>query len=242
MALRLKDMALALDAVLREAHDNNHGHAQCLASLVSIQCAAMQKRSLDRRFTKANFPLHMTFDTFDFGFQPALNVPYLKDLMALDFINKRQPLLILGKPGTGKTHIAAALGVKACEAGFKVGFHPLQELLAMLYKTLADDSTDELIRSFSRLDLMIIDQVGYIRLKDEYASLLHDLVCACHQRLSLIVTTAISIEEWGNALGNPSITHAIVDRLFHQAHVINIHPGISYRSQGPNSPQRPTPA
>jgi DNA replication protein DnaC len=181
----------------------------------------------------------MTFDTFDFNFQPALNVAYLKDLMTLDFIHKRHPLLILGKPGTGKTHIAAALGTKACEAGLKVGFYSLQELLAMLYKTLADDATDDLIREFCRLDLLIIDQVGYIRLKNEYPSLLHDLICACDQRVSLIVTTAISLEEWGNALGNPSLVHAIVDRLFHHAHVINIHPGLSYRSQGPNAPKRP---
>ena len=185
----------------------------------------------------AQFPPQMTFDNFDWGFQPGLNVEYLKDLQELGFIVNRQPLLILGKTGTGKTHIATALGIKACEAGFKVQFHKLQQLLAMLYATLADDTTDEIIAKLTRQDLLIIDHFNYIRTKKEYPSLLLDLVSACHDRLALIVTTSISFEEWGDALGNPSITHAIVDRLFHRAGVINIRPGRSYRTEGPHAPK-----
>ena len=161
----------------------------------------------------------------------------IKDLQELGFIVNRQPLLILGKTGTGKTHIATALGIKACEAGFKVQFHKLQQLLAMLYATLADDTTDEIIAKLTRQDLLIIDHFNYIRTKKEYPSLLLDLVSACHDRLALIVTTSISFEEWGDALGNPSITHAIVDRLFHRAGVINIRPGRSYRTEGPHAPK-----
>jgi DNA replication protein DnaC len=235
--LRLKDMAQALEEALEKAHQQKQGALQFLAELVQKQLEAVRKRSLERRIQMAQFPPKMTFDNFDWGFQPGLNVEYLKDLKELGFIVNRQPLLILGKTGTGKTHIATALGVKACEAGFKVQFHKLQELLAMLYATLADDTTDEIIAKLTRQDLLIIDHFNYIRTKNEYPSLLLDLVSACHDRLALIVTTSISFEEWGDALGNPSITHAIVDRLFHRAGVINIRPGRSYRTEGPHAPK-----
>ena len=235
-ALRLKDMAQALEAALEKAHQEKQGNLQFLSQLVQIQVEAVRNRSLELRIHKAYFPPKMTFDNFDWTFQPGLNVEYLKDLQELGFIVNHQPLLILGKTGTGKTHIATALGIKACEAGFRVQFYKLQEVLTMLYATLADDTTDEIISKLTRLDLLIIDRFNYIRTKNEYPSLLLDLVSACHDRVALIVTTSISFEEWGDALGNPSITHAIVDRLFHNAGVINIRPGRSYRTEGPHAP------
>jgi DNA replication protein DnaC len=235
--LRLKDMAHALDAALQEAEKQKQGYLLFLADLVTKQLEARQSRSLQRRIQKAHFHKNMTFETFDWGFQPALNVEYVKDLAQLSFVVNRQPLLILGKTGTGKTHLATAFGIRACEAGLRVAFYQLQELLSKLYATLADDSTEEVIDRLARLDLLIIDAVGFIRTKPEYPSLLLDLVSACQDRLALIVTTNISLEQWGTALGNPSITHAIVDRLFHRACLINIRPGRSYRTQGPHAPK-----
>jgi len=237
--LRLKDMAQALEAALQKAHKQKQGHLQFLADLVQKQLEGVHNRSLQRRIQNAQFPPNMTFDNFDWNFQPGLNVQYLKDLQQLGFIVNRQPLLILGKTGTGKTHIATALAMTACEAGFRVQFYKLQQLLAILYATLADDTTDEIITKLIRMDLLIIDHFNYIRTKKEYPSLLLDLVSACHNNLAMIITTSISFEEWGDALGNPSITHAIVDRLFHHAGVINIRPGRSYRSEGPHAPKLP---
>jgi DNA replication protein DnaC len=241
LKLRLKDMAQALEAALQKAHQQKQGPLQFLAELVQKQLQGVENRSVKRRIQNAQLPPNMSFDNFDWNFQPSLNVEYLKDLQELGFIVNRQPLLILGKTGTGKTHIATALGIKACEAGFRVQFYKLQQLLATLYATLADDTTDEIITKLTRIDLLIIDHFNYIRTKDEYPSLLLDLVSACHNNLAIIVTTSISFEEWGDALGNPSITHAIVDRLFHHAGVINIRPGRSYRSDGPHAPKLPYP-
>jgi DNA replication protein DnaC len=238
-ALRLKDMAEALETVLAQAERNQHGHIEFLATLVDKQRLAAHTRSLDRRIRMAGFPRNMTFDNFDWGFQPALNVEYLKNLKTLTFVAKHQPLLILGKTGTGKTHIATALGITACQAGFRVKFFKLQELMAQLYATLADDTTAETIARLTRLDLLIIDHIGFIRAKPEYPSLLLDLVCACQDHVALIITSSISLEEWGQAFGNHTITHDIVDRLFHRAGVINIRPGKSYRTQGPQAPQLP---
>ncbi|MBT3259124.1 MAG: ATP-binding protein [Deltaproteobacteria bacterium] len=237
-ALRLKDMADILEIALEDAHQEKQGHIQFLDRLVQQQRRAMAERSLDRRVKQAKFPRKMTFEYFDWGFQPGLNVEYVKDLIQLDFVQNRQTVLILGKTGTGKTHIASALGIKACEAGYRVLFFRLQNLLSLLYATLADDTTDEVIAGIARAHLLIIDHVDFIRTKHDYPSLLLDLISVCNQRVAMIFTTKISLEQWGEALGNPSVTHAIVDRILHHAKVINIRPGgRSYRTEGPHAPK-----
>ena len=239
--LYLKDMAQYLEQALAKAQKNQSGHLAFLADIVDRQMEARKCRSLERRLKIADLPRNMTFDNFDFNFQPSLNVEHLKDLMTLSFVDKKQPLLIFGKTGTGKTHIVAALGVQACRAGFKVRFFSLQKLLSMLYTSLADESTDEVITSLSRFDLLIIDNVGSIRTKPEYPSLLLDLISVCQDNTAFVTTSSISLEDWGPTLGDPVVTHAIIDRLMHNAHVINIRDGLSYRTEGPNAMNTPSP-
>lgn len=236
--LYLGDMSQALDEVLEAAQKERHGHLDFLARLVSVQLGARQARSLENRIRKAGFPQNMTFESYDWNFQPGLNVEHLKDLQHLGFVSQHQPLLIVGKTGAGKTHLAASFGIRACEAGFKVQFFELQKLLSFLYATLADDSTDILLSKLTGLNLLIIDGMDHIRTKPEYPSLLLELVSACQNRTALIVTSRISFQELGSVLGNPSITHAILDRLFHRAIVINIHQGRSYRTEGPHAPKQ----
>jgi DNA replication protein DnaC len=235
--LRLTDMARALDSILKKAELERQGYLAFLDQLISKQLEARTERSLERRIKKAGLSRHMSFETFDWNFQPALNVEYVKDLAGLGFIAHQQPLLILGKIGTGKTHLANAFAIRACEAGYKVGFYTLQALLKKLYATIADDTTDELIAKLVRLDLLIIDALGHIRTKPECPSLMLELVEACRHHTALIITSNISFQQWGQILANPSITNAIVDRLFDHACLININPGRSYRTQGPHAPQ-----
>lgn len=237
--LRLKDMVDVLDTVIEHAHEQSH--LQFLSQLVHHQLAAVNNRSLDRRVKKAQFPHTMRFDTFDWNFQPGLNIEQLKNLQDLSFVANPHPVIILGKTGTGKTHIATALGITACEQGLHVQFYTLQNLLNRLYATLADDTTDDLIASLLRLDLLIIDHAENILTKPEYPTLLLGLVNACQDKLAIIFTSGISFEEWAQTLGNPSITHAIIDRLMYRAEVINIRHGISYRAQGPYAPHIPRP-
>jgi len=235
--LRLRDMAEHLDQALEDAQKQQSGYLALVADLVNCQLTAANSRSLDRRLKKACFPRSMTFENFDWGFQPSLNVELLKDLTELSFIAQRRPLLILGKTGTGKTHIATSLGIKACEANCRVEFHSLQHLLSILYASLADDTTDEVIVGFCKLDLLIIDNVGSLRTKPEYPSLLFDLVNNCQDQTALIITSAVSMDEWRMLLGDVTISNAIIDRLMHRANIINIRKGRSYRTQGPQAPQ-----
>lgn len=238
--LYLRDMAEYLEEALKNAQEEQSGHLAFLAALVERQLEARQRRSFERRLKIADLPRNMTFENFDFNFQPGLNIEYLKDLMELSFVANRQPVLIFGKTGCGKTHIAASLGILACRNGFKVQFHSLQKLLATLYTSLADGTTDDVITALSRLDLLIIDNIGNIRTKSEYPSLLLDLVSICRENTAFIITSNISLEDWGAVMGDPVITNASIDRLLHKAHVINIRSGRSYRTEGPDAPRLPT--
>jgi DNA replication protein DnaC len=235
--LRLSDMAEALDSTLLKAEKERQGYISFLSQLVSAQITARDSRSVERRIKKAGLNKNMTFETYDWNFQPSLNVEHLKDIAELSFIPNGQPVLILGKPGTGKTHIAHAIGIRACEKWYNVDCYKFQALLDKLYATMADDTTDEVIGRLARLDILIIDRVGPIRKKPEHPSLLLDLISACQNRTSIIITSNISFEEWGQAIGNTSIINAIVDRLFHKAHLINFKSGRSYRTEGPEAPE-----
>ena len=234
--LKLSDMVEALDSSLKEAEEERCGYLSFLSTLLSHQIKRRSQRSLDRRIKKAGLSTCMSFETFDWNFQPALNVEYVKDLAQLGFVANYQPLLILGKIGAGKTHLSNAFGIRACEVGYKVAFYTLQSLLSKLYATLADNTTDDTFRQLTQVDLLIIDAIGFIRAKPEYPSLLLDLVRAAQQRTALILTSHISFQEWGEVIGNPSIANAIVDRLFYKACLININPGRSYRTGGPHAP------
>jgi len=232
-------MVEALDLCLKEAEQERCGYLAFLSTLLSHQIKGRSQRSIERRIKKAGLIPSMNFETFDWNFQPSLNVEYVKDLAQLDFVANYQPLLILGKSGSGKSHLANAFGIRACEAGYKVAFYTLQSLLKKLYATLADNTTDEIISQITRVDLLIIDALAFIRSKPEYPSLLLDLVRATQQQTALILTSHIGFQEWGEVIGNPSIANAIVDRLFYKACLININPARSYRTEGPHAPKVP---
>ncbi|MDQ1240006.1 MAG: hypothetical protein QG577_2192 [Thermodesulfobacteriota bacterium] len=235
--LKLNDMAAHLDEALHLAAETREGHLAFLADLVKKQVEATGARSLERRIKKAGFPQRLTFESFDWGFQPGLNIEYIKDLTHLDFVEKRQPLLILGKTGTGKTHLATAFGIRACEARYRVAFFRVQDLLLRLHTALSQNTAYEIISGLARLHVLILDALGYVRPKPEYPSLLFDVINACHGRVALIITSSVSFEEWGQNMGNPSIVNAIVDRLLDRACLINIRPGRSYRTDGPLAPK-----
>jgi DNA replication protein DnaC len=234
--LKLHAMLAALDDALEQAQTLQQGYASFLAGLVQRQVLAVADTAALRRIKAAGFPETKTFDTFDWTFQKGLNVQLVKDLMSLDFILKGRPVLLLGKPGTGKSHLSIAYGHLAALSGYSVSYFTASRLLLALYASLADASTDRLVARLGRLNLLIIDDLRDLPPRPEYASLLYDVIDTRYGRRSTIVSSNLSVERWGAALGNPTLTASLVDRLMERGHVINIKRGRSYRTHGPDAP------
>lgn len=240
--LRLFAILERLDEAIEEASSLEQGYVTFLAGLIERQVLAQTDSGVQRRIRNAGFPKILTFDTFDWQFQKGLNVQLVKDLMNLHFIKQARPVLLLGRPGTGKSHLSTAYGILAATAGYSVRFADVSKLLRALYATLVDGSTDRIIAKYARPDLLILDDIRSMPTKPEYANLLYDLVNARHTKHSTIVSSNLSVKLWGKVLGNASLTVSLVDRLMDRAHVINIKNGRSWRSEGPDAPpedQRP---
>jgi len=234
--LRLFTIIEHLDDAIEQASKLEQGYVSFVAGLMQKQVLAKHESSAQRRIRNAGFPVIKTFEQFDWQFQKGLNVQMVKDLMNLHFIEQARPVLMLGCPGTGKSHLSIAYGMLAATSGYSVKYMPICKLLTTLYATLADGTTDKLVSQLAKPDLLILDDLRSIPTKPEYASLLFDLVDARHNKRSTIVSSNLSVKLWGKVLGNASLTASLVDRLMERAHVINIRNGRSYRSDGPESP------
>lgn len=240
--LKLGAMLEGLDEALEQAQILQQGYATFLAGLVQAQVLAVTDAAGERRIKAAKFPETKTFDSFDWTFQKGLNIQLVKDLMNLDFIPQARPVLLLGKPGTGKSHISIAYGHLAALSGYTVRYFSVSKLLADLYASLADSSTDRLVARLARVHLLVLDDLRDIPAKPEHASLLYDVIDARHRKRATILSSNLNIKQWGAALGNPILTASLVDRLMERGHVINIKRGRSYRTHGPEAPpedQRP---
>ena len=233
--MKLRVMLAGLDQALEQAATLTQGYVTFLAGLVGTEVLAHAEAAAASRLKAANFEEVRTFDTFDWTFQPGLNVQLVKDLMNLQFIRHARPVLILGKPGTGKTHLSLAYGHLACLAGYSVRFFTATKLLGLLYAALADATVDRLVARLAKIDLLIVDDLRHLPPRPEYASLFFDLVDARHGRKSTILSSNLSVDAWGKVLGNPTLTAPLVDRLMNRAHVINVKRGRSWRTQGPDA-------
>jgi DNA replication protein DnaC len=234
--LKLRAVLTSLDEALEQAATLEQGYVTFLAGLVEKQVLEQAENATKRRMSLAKFPAEKTFDVFDWTFQPSLNIQLVKDLMNLQFISQARPLLLLGKAGTGKTHLSIAYGILAVHAGYSVRFFSASKLLTHLYAALADNTADKVISRLARMDLLIIDDLRHLPTRPEYGSLLFDLIDARHERKSTMLSSNLSVKEWGKVLGAPALTASLVDRLMDRAHIINIKRGKSYRTQGPEAP------
>lgn len=236
--LKLHAMRAVLERTLETAQKTGQGYMTFLAELIKYERLARTEAQAARRIKAAGFPQVKTFDGFDWGFQSGLNVALVKDLMSLDFVRQGRPVLLLGRPGVGKTHLMLAFGYLAALSGFSVRFFSASRLLEKLYAALADATLEALLHTLSRVDLLLIDDLRELPQKPEYASLLFDLIDARYFKRALMLSSNLSVNAWGKALGNPTLVAAMVDRLMERAHILNIRRGRSYRLEGPEAPSR----
>lgn len=200
-----------------------------LARLVEEELAAKTDRSIRERIHKARFPVLRTLDSFDFSFQPSLKAPEVLELGNLGFIDRAENVILVGASGTGKSHLATALGLKACEARRRVLFCSAAQLMDQLAVAAASHTLGTVLESLGRLELLICDELGYLPVATpQHANLFFQLVSRRYERGSTILTTNRPFDQWGQTFGDDTIAAAVLDRLLHHAHILAI-TGPSYR-------------
>lgn len=226
--LRLGYMAQAVEAQNAESIRHKHSYLEFLDALVDGEIAARENKGLMKRIKAAGFPVPKTLAEFDFDFQPKLDVKLIKTLATCEFVERKENVIFVGQPGTGKSHLSVALGMKACEASYRVRFTTIQDLAATLRASMADHTTEERIAEFVEPDLIILDELGFTPLDRLLADAFYRIVASRYERASTIVTSNKSFESWAEVFPDGVIASAVLDRLVHHAHLVPI-VGDSYR-------------
>jgi DNA replication protein DnaC len=227
--------ALKLPTVL---HEYEKTARQCAAEgvdfigfllrLVELELIERERHSVQRRIRAARFPVVKSLDTFDFAAIPSLNKMLVLELARCEYIQRRENVIALGNSGTGKSHIGLALGLAACQRGFSVGFTEAAGLVHQLMEARDERRLIRLQRELQAYQLLIIDELGYVPLSTTGAELLFETISKRYERGSTIITSNLPFDEWTSVFGNERLTGALLDRLTHHVHILEMN-GDSYR-------------
>jgi len=226
--LKLPTMHSECEKVAARAAKENLDHLAFLLALCELELVDRERRATERRLKAAKFPAHKTLDEFDFTAQPSINKPLVLELMRGEYIDNRENILLVGASGTGKSHLATALGIAACGQGKKVRFHRVTELITQLMEAREERQLMRMKGQLAKLDLLILDELGYVPASKLGSELLFDVISAAYEQTSVIVTTNLPFEQWTEVLGSQRLTGAVLDRLTHHCHILEA-TGESYR-------------
>lgn len=226
--LKMEHLETQLDALCEQAAQRELDYKTFLAEALRLEWQGRFQRGIETRLRQSRFPWNKTLEQFDFDFQPSLDKRQVRELAGLSFVERAHNVVILGPPGVGKTHLAVALGVKAVEAGYSVLFHTLESLMTRLNRAQHENRLEASLKQLSYPKLLILDELGYLPLTHQEASLFFRLVVRRYERGSLIVTSNKSFLDWGEVFNDQVLATAILDRLLHHATTLNVK-GESYR-------------
>ncbi len=226
--LRLPTIGAEFEKLARDAAAADEGYEQYLLRLTELEVAARASNAVQARIRAAGFPVAKDFDTFDFAAVPHLSKPKVLELARGEWIEQRSNVCLLGSPGTGKTHVATALGLAACRQGKRVRFFTAAALVTRLEEAQKQYQLDRLLAQLDRADLLIFDELGYLSFSRSGAELLFQVFADRYERRSLLVTSNLAFSEWGQVFQGERMTAALLDRLTHRCAIFEMN-GESFR-------------
>lgn len=239
-ALKAPSLREAVDRLADRAREQSWTFEEFLAACLQREVAARESHGGEGRARAARFPARKSLEEFDFDHARGLNRDAIAHLGTLDFVTARENVVFLGPPGTGKTHLATGVAIRACQAGHRVLFATASEWVDRLAAAHHDGRLQDELRRLGRYPLLVVDEVGYIPFEPEAANLFFQLVSSRYERASLIITSNKPFGRWGEVFGDDVVAAAMIDRLVHHADVVNLK-GDSYRLKNRDLGRVPTP-
>ena len=227
-ALKAPSLGEAAERLAERARAENWTHEEYLAACLQRENAARSSSGAEIRIKAARFPARKSLEDFDFDHQHAVKRETLAHLGTLDFIAAKENAVFLGPPGTGKTHLAIGLGIRACQAGHRVAFATAADWIVRLTAAHQAGTLAAELAKLARYPLLVVDEVGYLPFDPDAANLFFQLVSSRYERASLIITSNMPFGRWGEVFNDDVVAAAMIDRLIHHAEVISLK-GDSYR-------------
>lgn len=229
--LKLTKMKEILPVIIDEANKNERPLTDILYDLTKAEIEFRDERARKINVTVSSFPYLKTIKDFDFLYQPTINKQQIMDLSTLRFMEEKSNIIFMGSPGTGKTHLATAIGIEAASQRISTYFINFAELMERFKKAASENRVESVVKHYLKYSLLIIDEIGYLPVDKDSSYGFFQLIAARYEKKSTILTTNQPFSKWGDVFGDSVIANAIIDRLVHHCELVEI-TGMSYRIKG----------